>query len=70
MLLVRFTNMSLPIPTSSSGLPPITKKPFLICTAFGEAFWVEAEEFTANEDYGSVVMLTRLMEGLLEQRNL
>lgn len=32
---------------------------------------MEAEEFTANkENSGFVVMLTRLMEELLEQRNL
>jgi hypothetical protein len=60
-------NPVLPTPASES-LVPITKKPFLEYTAFGEAFWFEGGDFAANvEDSNFAVTFTRLVEGLLEQ---
>ena len=60
----------LPRPWSQS-LVPITKKPFLAYTAFGEAFWFEGEDFAANvEDYNFAVVFSGLVEGLLEQRKI
>jgi hypothetical protein len=57
----------LPHPGSQS-LVPITKKPSLAYTAFGEAFWFEGEDFAASaEDYDFAVVFSGLVEGLLEQ---
>ena len=55
-------------PLASESLVPITKKPFLAYTAFGEAFWFEGGDFAANtEDYEFAVAFSGLVEGLLEQ---
>ena len=53
---------------ASESHVPITKKPFLAYTAFGETFWFEGGDFTANaEDYNFAVTFSGLVEGLLEQ---
>jgi hypothetical protein len=59
-----------PKPQHSTHVPlvPITKKPFLAYTAFGEALWFEGRDFAANtEDYDFAVAFSGLVEGLLEQ---
>jgi hypothetical protein len=54
--------------SGSQSLVPISKKPFLAYTAFGEAFWFESEDFAASaEDYDFAVVFSGLVEGLLEQ---
>jgi hypothetical protein len=52
------------IPTPAlESLVPITKKPFLAYTAFGEAFWFEGGDFAANaEYYDFAVAFSGLME--------
>jgi hypothetical protein len=58
-------------PPAPESLVPITKKPFLAYTAFGEAFWFEGGDFAANaEDYDFAVAFSGLVEELSEPRKI